>query len=189
MIDFIQSSASQIWDRWGFELTKCEGDRRDKVKATWGRLQPINAWFFNGDDAIDSTTGDVYWCDQSKKAKCAALAVATPVVQTVGAVAATATRVARLLSLHHFWGAAPEEKTVKDRLVDVAADLGRIVVTPLSVAGMELASLFGLVRPYDGAKLYASFERVLYGRGMLAPCFQPDPPGHLISDSKDPSAW
>lgn len=56
----------------------------------------------------------------------------------------------------------------------------RILVTPLSIIGLELAAIYGLFRPYDGRKLYASLEREIYGDFVLAPCFQPDPQYHAL---------
>ena len=56
----------------------------------------------------------------------------------------------------------------------------RIIATPVSILGLELAAIYGIFQPYDGRKLYASFERATYGNFILAPCFQPDPKYHAL---------
>lgn len=55
-----------------------------------------------------------------------------------------------------------------------------IAATLIAYPGRELAALYGIIRPYDGRKLYASFERAIYGHEILAPCFQPYPRYHFF---------
>jgi len=66
----------------------------------------------------------------------------------------------------------------------------RIVATPLVLVALELSALYGIFRPYDGRKLYASFERMQYNHWILAPCFQPSPTNHLLGgDAKKQNAY
>lgn len=71
------------------------------------------------------------------------------------------------------------------RLLDAGTDLLRIVAVPISLVGLELAALYGILSPYDGRKLYASIERLTYEKYILAPCFQPDPQSHLFGGDRN----
>jgi hypothetical protein len=90
-------------------------------------------------------------------------------------------RIFKLVTFSHFWvekksevnESGEREYNFKARLTDAGQDLLRIVATPVAIIGLELVAIYGLFRPYDGRKLYASIERATYGNGMLAPCFQP----------------
>lgn len=86
----------------------------------------------------------------------------------------------KLISLSHFWVKKSEKCDFKSRLKDAGKDFLRIIAQPVTLVGLELAAIYGLFRPYDGRKLYASFERAAYGDSILAPCFQPDPEKHLF---------
>lgn len=59
-------------------------------------------------------------------------------------------------------------------------DALRIIASPIAIAGLELAAIYGIIRPYDGRKLYASIERAEYRNFILVPCFQPDPTSHAL---------
>jgi len=49
--------------------------------------------------------------------------------------------------------------------------LTQLFITTLLILTLEMAALYGILNPYDGRKVYASFERM--GPKRLAPCFQP----------------
>ena len=66
------------------------------------------------------------------------------------------------------------------RLADAGIDFLRIIATPFSILALLFATLYGLYSPYDGRKLYATIERVAYGKAVLAPCFQPYPKSHAL---------
>lgn len=68
---------------------------------------------------------------------------------------------------------------------DAGQDILRIIATPFSILGLELAAIYGMFRPYDGRKLYGSIERATYGKAILAPCFQPNPTSHAFGGSTD----
>lgn len=51
---------------------------------------------------------------------------------------------------------------------------------PIAIIRLELAVIYGVFRPYDSRKLYATLERAQYGRHILAPCFQPGATNHLF---------
>ena len=71
-------------------------------------------------------------------------------------------------------------KSDENKLADAGKDSLRIVAAPFSILGLELAALYGLIRPYDGRKMYATIERAMYGNPILAPCFQPEPERHAF---------
>ena len=135
-------------------------------------------------DIIDKTTGRKY-LNESKgtvRLKCFFLALGTPLVHTITSIAVIAFRLLKLATLSHFWMPKPEEKTysIKNRLNDAGLDLIKIFAQPIGALGAELAAIYGVFKPYDGRKLYASFERAQYGICILAPCFQPDAKQHLF---------
>lgn len=86
--------------------------------------------------------------------------------------------------------ALEKEYNLKGRIISAGGDLLRIVATPISLIGLELSAIYGIFNPFDGRKLYASFERATYGKHILAPCFQPDPEKHLFGgDMSQKDAW
>lgn len=162
-------------------------------------FQPFNTWKVdeNGrkwDDCpepaelIDQTTGRKY-LNESKgivRFKCFLVTLGTPIVHTVASLINIAYRVALLVSFSHFWNIQDKQYTFKARLQDYGYDLLRIIATPIALVGLQLSSLYGVFSPYNGRKVYATFERALYGQGIhpgagiLAPCFQPDAAKHLL---------
>ncbi len=133
---------------------------------------------------IDKTTNRKYFNESTGcvRFKCSLLALGTPVVHAIASVCNVAYRIAKVVSLSHFW--MHHEKaskcSFKARALDAGKDLLRIVTMPITLAGLELAAIYGMFRPYDGRKLYASVERATYGHFILAPCFQPDPMRHAL---------
>ncbi len=130
----------------------------------------------------DESTGRSYW-NQEKghvRIKCGLLTVGTPLFHLAAAIGNIAYRICKLLTFYHFWPETDEPYSLSSRLVDAGADVLRILLSPLAIPFLELAALYGLMRPYDGRKLYASIERGIYGRSIAAPCFQPDPTHHLF---------
>lgn len=64
------------------------------------------------------------------------------------------------------------------RIKSVGCDLLFIALLIPTLFLRQLAALYTLVRPRDGAKLYASFERLQGANFFLAPCLQPYPTRH-----------
>jgi hypothetical protein len=169
------------------------------MSVTLKDFQPINHWKLDLDGKIypcgeggkkvpqfiiDQTTGRRY-LNESRKVvgiKCFLLTLATPCVHPVASIANVAYRILKLISFSHFWiNKGGEAKyNFKARLADAGIDLLRIVATPISIIGLELAAFYGCFRPYDGRKLYASIERATYGNFIIAPCFQPEPQSHAL---------
>lgn len=112
--------------------------------------------------------------------KCSLLVVGTPIVHPVAGLYNIAWRIFKLVTLSHFWWPGGEHYNFKGRALNASQDMMRILATPLAVVGLQLAAIYGLFRPYDGRKLYASLERATYGNWILAPCFQPTPSSHLF---------
>lgn len=151
----------------------------DKKGPTWnisvsGKREPAFL--------IDQTTGKSYFNETKGcvRFKCFLLTLGTPFVHFAAAIANVAYRALKLVSFSHFW--VPKEKggSFKDRLSDAGVDVLRIIATPFSYFALELSALYGLLSPYNGRKLYASFERAVYGNFILAPCFQPEPRRHAF---------
>ena len=132
---------------------------------------------------IDETTGRKYWNESEKcvRIKCLLLTLGTPFVHPITSIINVGMRVLKLVTFSHFWiGKREWGYDFKARLLDAGKDLLRIVATPIALVGLELAAVYGLARPYDGRKLYATIERAMYGRFILAPCFQPRPKYHFF---------
>lgn len=161
-------------------------------------FQPINNWKpdLNGEKwqygeergepkfIVDQTTNRRYFNETRGivRFKCFLLTLGTPFVHPIASIANVAYRVLKLATFSHFWANKDGETkyNFKARLANAGKDLLRIVATPFSIVGLELAALYGIFRPYDGRKLYASIERATYGNFILAPCFQPDPKYHAL---------
>lgn len=169
------------------------------MSVTLNDFQPFNRWKPDLDGPkydccwehmgipyylIDEATGRRY-LNESKgvvRYKCFLLTLGTPIVHSIASIVNVAYRIAKLVTLSHFWVDKKfgEVDTFNERLKDAGRDLARIITQPFTLIGLELASLYGLFSPWNGRKLYASFERAQYGNFILAPCFQPDPESHLL---------
>lgn len=160
-----------------------------------GDFQPINEWQlqhngpkWKGEDSplylMDQTTKRLYWNESKRcvRVKCLLLSLATPFAHSAFAIKATALRILKLGTFYHFWSHKKGEKnySLKSRAIDAGIEALKIVVTPFAIVGLELAAIYGLFTPYNGRKLYATIERALYGRSILAPCFQPNPKSHAF---------
>lgn len=141
---------------------------------------------------IDPATGDRYYNEEYgnliEKMWC--LAIWTPVVHPVASAVNIAMRAAGLISCFHFWRSQedPHEDTMKQRSIRAAEDCFRIINTPTYLCGLEMAALSCCfcVDPRDARKLYGDLERNLYdGCCLLAPCFQPNPKGHLLGGDEN----
>lgn len=174
------------------------------MTVTLEDFNPLSSWEVDTDGeqwdrggakhVIDKATGRKYWNESENivRFKCLLLAGGTSVVHAVAGVVNIAFRIFRLVSGYHFWPTKPGEqpRSLKERMKAAGEDLLRIFTQPIAILALELASIYGIVRPYDGRKLYASIERAQYGHFILAPCFQPDPKSHLFGgDPKKKNAF
>lgn len=140
---------------------------------------------------IDETTNRRY-LNESKEVvsfKCFLVMLGTPLAHPLASCVNIPYRIGKLVTCSHFWMGKDDETITgyrfKARVADAGKDVLRIVATPISIVGLEFASVYGLFRPYDGRKLYASIERATYGHFILAPCFQPDPKYHVFGGNID----
>lgn len=133
---------------------------------------------------IDQSTQKRYLKESRKtlRLKSLLLTVSTPIVHTFAPTATVAYQAYRFLKYPLTWSA--KENTVvnrKVRLKRVSINFLKIVMTPISLVGLELAAIYGIFNPNDGRKLYASMERLTYNsKYCLAPCFQPEPTSHAF---------
>lgn len=74
----------------------------------------------------------------------------------------------------------------------VGKDILWIVATPLMLAGLELAAVYGLITPWNGRKLYGNLERAIFGEGFFC-CMAPndkyyysDPSAQIDPNNSDP---
>lgn len=206
----------------GFATQIKEEDQKDKTPVTLAHFLPF--WKLEDPGSseknghiIDKCTGDYYFDETSStiRKKCAALFFATFVFQIPGLLFNMINRVAKLISLSHFWHATPTEVFFSARLAEARGDVLRVVASPLLLLGMLFSSSLGsTLAPLTGRKLYATCERAAYAGGyepyenfgtarpdgegktgaiasfFLAPCFQPKPRGHLFGGTPgDPNAW
>lgn len=160
---------------------------KDFIPINNWKLDSIGPFWSNGREPkflVDQSTHRRYF-NESKgvvRFKCFLLTLGTPFVHPVASIVNVAKKIVKLVTFANFWMHKDKEPKYifKSRLADTGIDLLKIIATPFSLVGLELASLYGLVRPYDGRKLYATIERATYGGYILAPCFQPDPNHHLF---------
>lgn len=167
-------------------------------------FQPINCWIVdahgpkfssrNGNITepqfiIDATTGKRYLNESTEviRFKCFFLSLGTPLVHIPYGAASVAYKVMKLLSNGYFWSCGQNEDSNNDsdHSSESLEDSLRIVTQIPSIIGLELASIYGVLNPLDGRKLYASIERAQYGGSVLAPCFQPEPKKHLLDGDID----
>ena len=125
---------------------------------------PINKWTTDPKDPgqiIDESTGKKYSKKSPYEIRMDCLwvaAVINPIFNSVDVIRNVACRALKIVSLSHFWMEEEGETryNLKNRLSKAGADFLRIVVAPLALIGIELSSIYGLARPYDGRKLYLS---------------------------------
>lgn len=118
-------------------------------------------------------------------------------VQPIALLVNLIVRIIRLVSFHAFWRKpkhtyteGTEFLTLRIRTAECVKNILRVIATPVVLPLFALSSLYGLIRPYDGRKLYGNLEAAIYGRSLIAPCFQPNPKKHLFgSDILDHDGW
>lgn len=144
---------------------------------------------------IKDLTSDRVYLNEDKwvtQLKCFLLVLGTPVVHSIMGVISFARNFFKLITFYHFWAPKKTEYFLKDRAMDFGLNLLGLVTKPLAIVGLEFAALYGAsASPYDGRKLYASFERFLYNDEIyLAPCFQPSAKYHLFGgDIRKRNQW
>jgi hypothetical protein len=174
-----------------YEVIKMSSDCVSTLKD----FQPINTWKVDSDGPtwdnddepmyiIDQTTGKQYWNDSPStlRIKSLLLTLGTPLIHTIALSCGVVYRILKLVTFYNFWAEREneDEYDFKARSADAGKDLLRIITTPLSLIALELGAIYGLLRPNDGRKLYASIEMVTYENFTVAPCFHPDPIYHLF---------
>lgn len=130
---------------------------------------------------IDRSTGKQYLNEDTSvvRFKCFLLTLGTIPVHLIASVFKVASQAFQAISCFF----APNQGAsynLKSRLIECGTHLLTIARTPFAIALLELSSIFGVFSPYNGRKLYASFERAHYGHFILAPCFQPKAQNHLF---------
>lgn len=134
---------------------------------------------------IDKSTGRRY-LNESKgwiRFKCFWITLGTPLIHGFMSIVNIIYRVFKTLLGGEFWfWRVGFSYNFKARIINVGIDLLRIVLTPIALLGLQLASLYGVFNPLDGRKLYTMIERCYYGEDgfRLAPCFEPDPTRHAL---------
>ncbi len=143
-------------------------------------------------DLIDESTGKKYGNEPkgTVRFKCFLLIFGTPFVHAVALLVNVACRIVKLVTFVHFWPNKDEKYDLSARKELAYNELLRVVSPMYTLIGLESSAIYGLFRPYDGRKLYATIERATYGNHILAPCFQPDFTKHLFGGSTDnPNAF
>lgn len=158
-------------------------------------FQPINHWKPDFDGPrwwrtkepqfiIDLSTNRRYLNEDSNivRFKSFLLTIGTPFVHSIATIVNIACKTLKIATLSHFWIEKDEglSYSLKNRIIDMGIDISRIATAPIALIGLELAAIYGVLKPYDGRKLYATIERAEYGNFILAPCFQPDPSRHAF---------
>lgn len=146
-------------------------------KKTVKRLRP-DSKFFYVKAHFDSFSKRYYRCEKSYvtkeretiihletpnyiRIKCAVLTFLVG-YQLFKTVYFSALRVAKILFLYHFWSNSVPDSSLKGRFIEFSKDALKIAFAPLLFVGLFLSGIWGIVRPYDGRKVYASYERLLF---------------------------
>ena len=148
---------------------------KEQLKTEFKVLKP-NTIASGEPMCLEDVTTNTFYANESKgmvRFKCVLLALGTPIYHAIASIVNIAYKILKLITLSHFWRKKEENHSFTARLKDAGADLLRIVATPFAIISLEFSSIFGSCSPYNGRKLYATFERALYGNHRLAPCFQP----------------
>lgn len=74
---------------------------------------------------------------------------------------------------------------VKERFVEVAKDIARIVASVFVIIPLLASAAYGLWKPYEARKLISSIALAVLGTNEVAACFAPDPSFHLLGGSMD----
>lgn len=181
----------------GFKSDLSKYDKTQDVGLRLAHFRPVSKWSLGRHEIVDKSTGDEY-CNDSKKTvrlKCAALFAATLIAQPIALTLNLLNRIGKVVTFAHLWNPSKEKYSFKARLCEWVKDLAVIVTTPLILVGMVFSALYGaIISPYNGRKLFGTFERLAFSGGyqffdinggknpqkfLLAPCFQPDPTAHL----------
>ena len=158
--------------------------------STWGHVERRDDGDYRVSSGVprfivDGATNKKYLNEDLKiiRIKCFLLTLGTPVVHSIAALYAIASKTLKIATFYHFRKARatePQRPKISTALKATGIDLLKIVAAPLAWVGLELAAVYGIFRPLDGRKLYASIERAEYGSFVLAPCFQPEPTHHAL---------
>lgn len=155
------------------------------VSIVWNDFIPSHHKLYSSKEGtwiVDQRTGRGYM-NESRSAvscKCFLLAIGTPVLHSAIGIYTIAPRVVRILSFYHFWKKLEQDKQCVNRCLDAKEDAIHIIGMPFGLVALEISALVGVFFPYNGRKLYASFERLEYGGAVLATCFQPGSNQHLL---------
>jgi hypothetical protein len=182
----------------GFASDISKKDKVHQVGLQFVHFNPINTWALEKYEIVDKSTGDKYCNDSTKtvRLKCVALFAASWIVQPVGLTLNLLNRIAKVATFAHLWYPSQKKYKFKARINEWEKDVLLVVTTPLILVGILFSALYGaILSPYDGRKLYGTFERLAYSGGyqffgvgyggknlhssLLAPCFQPDIKAHL----------
>ena len=201
---FFQEATTNVFKGFGnifFNGFASDLSEEDQVRWGFAHFNPISKWSVEEDWVIDQSTGDEYYDDSTStiRLKCAGLFAASLILQPIGLTLNLLNKIAKIVTFAHLW--KPSEKeyeyNFKARIGEWGKDILLVTFTPLILVGMLFATLYGTtLSPYDGRKLYASCERLVYSGGyqffhirgsdgnnlhdfFLAPCFQPYPKAHL----------
>lgn len=181
----------------GFASDLSDEDEKKSVGIQLNHFNPINTWEEGFEWIVDVDNKENYCYDSEYivRVKCAVVFAASIVIQPVGLCLNLLNKTVKVLTFASLWVPSDKEYDFTKRVSEWAKDLFVIVATPIIFLGMLLSSLYGAVAmPYDGRKLFGSFERLAYSGGyqfiaryneihphryLLAPCFQPEPVCHL----------
>ncbi|MDF1758622.1 MAG: hypothetical protein P1U74_10055 [Legionellaceae bacterium] len=135
---------------------------------TWDDLEKDND-IFSG--VIDPITNNRYLLEpiSTTRKKHFVLFLVTPFIHTLAAIIKMSLNILKLITFYHFWKNLDHVKTdhMERRKNDILRDIFHILFAPLAVILLELVTIFGMILPKNGRKLYASIERLAYGDYIL----------------------
>jgi ABC-type uncharacterized transport system permease subunit len=154
---------------------------------------PINNWAYDKNGPCweesnepqyitDLSTNKSYWNESFSmiRKKFILLIFASLFINAIAILLNIFCRILKIITFFSLW--MPSNKTIEKRKrfsLLFGIFIG-IFLAPFVYLSLFFSAIYGLFKPLDGRKLYASFERLQYSSFRLAPCFQPDPKYHLF---------
>lgn len=166
-------------------------DMLNKIDVKLKDFQPCNEWERRDDMYMDQSTGRIYTIFTDNTSRC--LNLLTLPLPILSAGVNLLYRGVILITLSHFWLDCDDEMPydLKNRLINAGIDLARLLATPLIYIALQVVAIYELFKPLDGAKLYASIERLGYSH-VARPGIQPINlaffPKNIWNNSKDAEA-
>lgn len=187
-------------------VTYCQNPQVHGKSITWRDFIPLNSWKVDLEgDRIERTGENPIYCHitdghrsyYNNRPSRIAMLCNTLIVDPARLLARLIVKTLAIVTLFPLWQ-QQQPRSLIGRVNDYLWNFVDIPVQIVFFAAKELSSVYGIVTPFNGRKLYASFERLAWnlgvgigmpsGRGLLELNLQPDLPfdHHLFRGHNTP---